>query len=1345
MIQKFSLSKMFYIAFIIMISLTSHSAKKQPILYVSFDKGINADIAKGDKFGFFNLRDFSKNNKDRQNKLSKLMPGFKGNGFVSGLNGQVVYYKAKDNINPKNWTVTFWVKGIDGRNYLKPKMPHQQLFEMGGKNGWIRFYKYKNKDKLQFLITRKGENNQNITQNIFLQKKMNVGDWNFFALTYRKGDGVKIYLNGYLAAKDTAMISIENPSFIRFGQSFGGDKKVNRVMDELKIYPEALTGAEILTEYKKARGISINQQASVLKKRGDIIIDGKLDDPGWINATVIGGLINNSTVSLAEDSSRIFITYDDKYLYFAMHSELPAEAKNMPETTILHGILKNTKAKHDVNVDHDDSFGIEIIPRYPEGKLYRLFVNGIGTSYEYSISPKKIVSLNWDPDWEVKSQISIDGWFLESRIPLKDLNIDKISDGEQWKFQFYRIWKQLKDEKDSWVYYNAPKKERGDGLGTIVFQGNNGVAVNLKALNFQGGYMLNLRARLSNGQKKRKLIAELKNKKQSFWIKNYTLKPYEKVDFSVQADLRSEKDRNCQLTVKEEDGTVHWLHDIQLPVDLDTLNLSLRKYPSTQKIIFSWKLRQLKKKLEDISIRIDVLSIQSREKIFSKKIKSLNSPDGALSINSKTFPIGQYKVVFSLYSDGENIASKILDYEKKSRPDWLGNKLGISDKVPPPWTPLKISDDAVSMWNRIYDFKGQLFPSAIINHGENILAAPINLQCKTSSGTLLSSHDSLVKTEWTEKSDCKVGFTRSQVLNGVKITSQSYIEFDGMMWIELEVAPSKKNVEIDRLIFSIPLKKKYATLLNNCDYSLRSSGKLLKKGYQSQMGVCWLGNEEGGVQVFAESSQNWIVVDKQKEFKIINNSDKVVMKLSLINKPVTISQPLKFSFGLIVTPVKKTVRHRDIMSMSGRLFPVRDGVGPSGQYFKNAFATHKDLRLFTLWCQGWWQTEKAYKGNADRTGFYPLPKKTISKNYGQLPTKYGKIIEYAPYARLQQTWAASPEFALFKDEWTSNTNKKYIPDDSRKKALWSMQVCQNSKSFQDFTLYGLNELLNSSTVKAFYFDVSKPHDCNNIYHGCGISRGHGLPSGFTKNILGTRQLVRRIYTLLKEKHPDGLIFFHMSGYPVMPCWSFTDALVDGENFCSLHDRKSNRGMENFLTLEKFAAEYAAQNNFGPYSIVLPQFSRSGAIRKDEWEKLGYQHAEYLLGLIFLHNSQLLVPAYIPVEPTTKLYYTFDKNGLDSTFKYIGYWRQQVIKLPDNLKASFFVSPDKKKAFMIVMNFSWKDESIDLKINSAKLGMKTIDSVKMLYPEKRINLAPGTTIAKATIPGKNFCLYIFRNK
>jgi len=433
---------------------------------------------------------------------------------------------------------------------------------------------------------------------------------------------------------------------------------------------------------------------------------------------------------------------------------------------------------------------------------------------------------------------------------------------------------------------------------------------------------------------------------------------------------------------------------------------------------------------------------------------------------------------------------------------------------------------------------------------------------------------------------------------------------------------------------------------------------------------------------------------------------------------------------------------RDILSIGGRWIPIIKGTGLMGEYYKKAFKAHKGLKIYHIWQMGWWKTEKGYKGQMNPTGFYPIPREKLSKSYGTIKTNYGMTFYTAPYARLQETWAASPEFEQFGDEWMSNIYQRYIPNESIPRAQWQAQSCQNARSFQDFTLYGLNRLLNETKVRALYFDVSKPHACNNIYHGCGVMGGGGKP-GYATNILGARRILRRVYTLLKQKHPDGLIFFHMSGQVVMPVYSFSDALVDGENYGSLLDRKNNRGYEKVLRLDQFAAEYAGQNNFGPYSVFLPEFNR-GSIRGDEWKVLGYQHAEYVLGLIFLSNSHLWIPSDIPQELTVNLYYAFDENGLDSSYTYLGYWKQQALSLPDNIKASFHISPDKKKAFMIVMNFNWKDKIIDLKIDSAKLGMTAIDSARMLYPEEKVDFASGT-IKRATIPAKNFRLYLLTNK
>ncbi len=509
------------------------------------------------------------------------------------------------------------------------------------------------------------------------------------------------------------------------------------------------------------------------------------------------------------------------------------------------------------------------------------------------------------------------------------------------------------------------------------------------------------------------------------------------------------------------------------------------------------------------------------------------------------------------------------------------------------------------------------------------------------------------------------------------------------------------------------------------------------------MGPRWVGDEEGGIQVFAETSYNWIVRDKKRELEISNGEREVVFKLHLINKPVTLRKPLTFALGFIVTPVKKTVLDmRDILSIGGRWIPIIKGTGLVGGYYKKAFKVHKGLKVYHIWQQGWWKTDKEYKGIPGwRTGFYPIPREGLSKSYGVTQTDYGMTLYGAPYCQLHRAWAASPEFKQFGDEWMSNSNQLYIPNESVQRACRAVQTNQAARSFQDFTLYGLNKLLNETKVQAFYFDVSKPHAVNNIYAGSG-GIGEGGKPGYTTNFLGTRRLLRRIYTLLKEKHPNGLIFFHMSGQVVMPVYSFADALVDGENYASLLDRKKNRGYENVLRLDQFAAEYAAQNNFGPYSVFLPEFNRSGAIRANEWKKLGYQHAEYLLGLIFLSNSQIWFPAYIAQEPTVNLYYAFDENGLDSSYTYLGYWKQQAVSLPDNVKASFYISPDKKKAFMIVMNFDTKDKVMDLKIDAKKLGMRRITGAGRLYPEGRINLARGI-IRKARIPAKNFRLYLIK--
>jgi hypothetical protein len=236
-----------------------------------------------------------------------------------------------------------------------------------------------------------------------------------------------------------------------------------------------------------------------------------------------------------------------------------------------------------------------------------------------------------------------------------------------------------------------------------------------------------------------------------------------------------------------------------------------------------------------------------------------------------------------------------------------------------------------------------------------------------------------------------------------------------------------------------------------------------------------------------------------------------------------------------------------------------------------------------------------------------------------------------------------------------------------------------------------------------------------------------------RNILGTRKMFQRIYTLMKAKHPDGKVFYHMSGEIMLPVDSFCDALIDGENYTGLLDRKDNRGYEKVLSVDQFRTEYSAQNNFGPASIFLPEFERAKSINPDEWKTVGYQHADYLMGLIFLHNSNLWW-SYMPYDHVAQVYTAMDKTGWNANWTFIPYWHQKYFSLPQGVYASLYQSPDDGKVLLVLMNTSGKDQDINLPMTLDKSTFKTATAV---YPDQILIAQNGKTGA-IHIANDDFC-------
>ena len=82
---------------------------------------------------------------------------------------------------------------------------------------------------------------------------------------------------------------------------------------------------------------------------------------------------------------------------------------------------------------------------------------------------------------------------------------------------------------------------------------------------------------------------------------------------------------------------------------------------------------------------IKVISGDTRKEVLVKEIAELQALD-RIEIDCTKLPVGSYEVVADVKM-GPEVVSLKSSMTKDPPPEWLNNTVGISDKVPVPWTP----------------------------------------------------------------------------------------------------------------------------------------------------------------------------------------------------------------------------------------------------------------------------------------------------------------------------------------------------------------------------------------------------------------------------------------------------------------------------------------------------------------------------------------------------------------------------------------------------------------------------------------------------------------------------------
>jgi hypothetical protein len=158
-------------------------------------------------------------------------------------------------------------------------------------------------------------------------------------------------------------------------------------------------------------------------------IDGRLDDEGWQLAQPIDDMIQNDPDNMKPPTERtlVKVLYDDRSVYVGVINFMKDRSK-----------ITSALGRRDTN-PRSDSIKITFDPRHDHLTAYTFDSNPSGVQGDMTWYDDTRSSSDYDAVWEVRTQLTDEGWTAEFRIPFSQLRFS-ITPGEAviWGFNVRR-------------------------------------------------------------------------------------------------------------------------------------------------------------------------------------------------------------------------------------------------------------------------------------------------------------------------------------------------------------------------------------------------------------------------------------------------------------------------------------------------------------------------------------------------------------------------------------------------------------------------------------------------------------------------------------------------------------------------------------------------------------------------------------------------------------------------------------------------------------------------------------------------------------------------------------------
>ncbi len=667
--------------------------------------------------------------------------------------------------------------------------------------------------------------------------------------------------------------------------------------------------------------------------------------------------------------------------------------------------------------------------------------------------------------------------------------------------------------------------------------------------------------------------------------------------------------------------------------------------------------------------RVELTRKQSDGVLVGAEVRSFQDDVGRADLPIGGLAEGRYEVRVAVRdAKGTVVARSTTPFVKPGPPVWRGNTLGMEDEVLPPWTALRADPNGpkLTCWGREYAF--DTFLAAVRSGGANLLAEPVRLEAVI-NGQVIALTGPACRVE--QASDTRARLTGRAAGQGITAVVRHEVEYDGYTWTDLTIEPKgEPKVEELRLVWTMPADQATLIHADAGRWIANRAGRLSPEGWTSGfVHFFWLGNEERGLSWYAESQQYWRPSKDKPAVEIVRKDDTTRVTVRLIADPVSLTSKLQYGFGMMATPV----RPRPSDARGWRMAP---GVRPTFEI---------------IWPNG----NMKYYG-------YPEPEKPAEFTE-RVKAAHAKGCLIVPYVNLNYISAGVPEWQYYGRRW-ADPARAVTPSDVAAMGHPSMGTCPAIRDWQDFILYRINEMIERYEVDGIYIDCWNPYPCK--VGNCGWQDEDGKVHA-TRPIRAYRRILKRVYTLFRKRRPHPLLMVHMSSQVDIPMLSFTDTILDGEQF-----RSSNLKDDyvDVLPPDMFRAEFMGRN-WGPVAFFLPEFRKP-------YKEIGTPN---LAAYLMLHDVNAW-PIWSDAMQWNRLYEAVDAFGLAKA-QFHPYWGDPVAQSDENILVSAYTVPG--KAMLVIMNLG-EATPARVALKSDRLGVSAPIEARDILREEAIR-AEGTTL------------------